>query len=241
MITNPPFAAWARQGRSWIPRDDPGCFFWLRSDLGVTVATGKVSAWANQGSAGGSFTQPTASKQPTYSASGSWPTITWSNANQTALLSSNISKAASDYLWFFAVNPTLTTATSGLWLLDILTGRLILTQENVAGGGVAFFNGSAYQGVVSATTGKQILAFELISGGTTNAKIDRNNTSISSGLNYSTQRAVGGSIGLGTSAAGSAAWFDGDIMEVVGTSSTDSATRNRISKYLGARYGITVA
>jgi len=41
----------------------------LRADLGITLNGATVSAWANQGTAGGSFTQGTASDQPTYVAS----------------------------------------------------------------------------------------------------------------------------------------------------------------------------
>lgn len=41
----------------------------LRADLGVTLNSGNVSAWANQGSLGGTFSQGSASLQPAFVAS----------------------------------------------------------------------------------------------------------------------------------------------------------------------------
>lgn len=56
--------------RVWTPRRTQGCVLWLRADLGVTLNGSTVSAWANQGTLGGSFTQGTAASQPTFSAAG---------------------------------------------------------------------------------------------------------------------------------------------------------------------------
>lgn len=232
--------------RPYLPRDEEGCFLWLRSDLGITISgTGGVSAWANQGTAGGTFTQGTASQQPSYTVSGiaNWPTLGWTQAARTFMINSTITNAASDYQFFFACNPTLTQAATGVWLMDIVTGRLIFTQADLASpnGRVAFFNGAAYQCRSLGTTGAQILTFELLSGGATNGKIYRNNTAIGINGDYSTQRAVGGNVNLGTANTGGAGWFQGSIFEVIGINKPSATVRDRVNKYLGARYGITVA
>lgn len=54
----------------FLPIQLSGCALWLRADLGVTLNGSTVSAWANQGTAGGSVTQGTAASQPTWSATG---------------------------------------------------------------------------------------------------------------------------------------------------------------------------
>ena len=236
--------------RPYIPADEEGCFLWLRSDLGITLngfgAT--VQVWANQGTAGSSFSQGTASQQPGYNATGinNWPSLSWSQAAKTWMGTTTITNAASDYLAFFACTPTLTQAATGIWLMDDVTGRLIFTQANLASpnGRVAFFNNASYQGNVLGTTGPQILTFELISGGTTNANIYRNGTSIAASLNYNTQLRFGGAptsnIALGSSNLGGAGWFEGQLYEVIVLNKTGTDIRQRVEKYLGARYGIAV-
>lgn len=55
---------------AWDPRA-ASAVFWLRADKGVTLATGKVSAWADQSGAGDSnrnATQGTGANQPTFNA-----------------------------------------------------------------------------------------------------------------------------------------------------------------------------
>jgi hypothetical protein len=219
----------------------------LRSDLGITLNGASVSSWANQGTAGGSFSQGTASQQPGYNASGfaNWPTLAWSQANRTKLNNATITNAASDYLWFFALNPTLQQAATGIWLIDIQSGRIILTQADLPSpnGRVGFWNQTtgSYQARAVNTTGPQILTFELISGGTTNGKIYRNGTLIGSNGNYSTQVPVGGTMSLGSAFAGTGAgWFEGQLYEVIVLSKTGTDIRQRVEKYLGARYGIAV-
>ncbi len=48
----------------WSPTDLPGLALWLRGDLGVSTSGSSVTAWANQGSLGGSFTQAAGPMQP---------------------------------------------------------------------------------------------------------------------------------------------------------------------------------
>jgi hypothetical protein len=50
----------------WRPTRIPGCVLWLRADLGVTLVSGKVSAWADQSGMGNHFTQATGADQMAY-------------------------------------------------------------------------------------------------------------------------------------------------------------------------------
>lgn len=243
MITNPPFAAWARQGRSWIPRDEPSCGVWLRADLGVSLGSGgRVAGWANQAAWGQTFSQGTLTKQPTYSATGfgstSMPSLGFSASNTTSLAQSVISQAAADYTFIFACNPTATSSAQGLWLMDVVTGRIICTQHNTVNQKVAYFDGTTYRGTGNPTTGAQILSFQLTA--TNLGAIYRNGAALDSpGLTW-TQKALSGAITIGSANGGTSSFFQGSIAEIAILRNPDSGARSRVEKYMGRRYGITV-
>lgn len=44
---------------AFVPTRLPGCALWLRADLGITLNGSTVSAWANQGTLGGSVSTAT--------------------------------------------------------------------------------------------------------------------------------------------------------------------------------------
>lgn len=50
----------------FLPTTLSGCVMWLRSDLGITTVSGKVSVWADQSGSGNDVTQGTAGARPTY-------------------------------------------------------------------------------------------------------------------------------------------------------------------------------
>ena len=261
---------------NYLPSQETGVFLWIRADLGVTLRSGTnfVSAWANQGTGGGTFTQGNNDRQPTWNATGvaGWPSITWvrdgstvtSDSMRMAQSASSINVGLNDYTFFFACNPYHTESTSfvgndsGLWFMDsydaaagATQNRLVLAQADVGGNGarLAYFtaNNGAYAGRVLGTTGAQIVTFELKSGGTTNANIYRNGSAIATGLNYSVQQSIddvtniNSGIGLGASnSTNPAGSFSGEMYEVIGVKTTDSAMRARVTSYLGNRYGVAV-
>lgn len=71
IVFAPGIAPGLTPGGSFTPVRLPGLVSWLRSDLGVTLASGKVSAWADQSPVGSNgVSQGRAANQPTYVASG---------------------------------------------------------------------------------------------------------------------------------------------------------------------------
>lgn len=73
-------------GGSFTPVRLPGLVSWLRSDLGVTLASGKVSAWADQSPVRtNGVSQGTAAQQPTYVASGGANGLPYLNCGISAM------------------------------------------------------------------------------------------------------------------------------------------------------------
>lgn len=240
--------------KNYLPSQEAGVFLWLRGDLGITLNGSTVSAWANQGTAGGSFIQATAARQPSYNVSGQagWPSLTWTPASLTNLLwsSSSTINAASNYTFFFACNPTTATSASQLWLMDIAglpsgSPRLIFAQDaTVQSKHVAFYRASSglYQGTTdNGTTGGQILTFELDSTTLTSSTIYRNGSSIASSLAYDQIAISPGNttvaLTLGAANSGTSSNFAGDMFEVIGVNNLTSGMRQRVENYLKIRYG----
>lgn len=87
-----------------------GVTLWLRGDLGVTNASGKASAWADQSTNGNDTTQGTAGQQPVINATGinNLPTLTFTRANGTKLLgATNLASAGGPRTVFAVVKATL--------------------------------------------------------------------------------------------------------------------------------------
>lgn len=103
--------------RGFSPTQLSGCVLHLRADMGITLNGSTVSAWANQGTAGGSATQGTGSAQPTFTASG-------------------FGTASRPYLKFDGGDQLVETALS----LTAASARtiLIVAKRDTAGGGAIF-------------------------------------------------------------------------------------------------------
>lgn len=67
-----------------------GCVLDLRADVGVTLVSGKVSAWADQSGSGAVFSQATAGQRPTFNATdsayGNQPTLSFAFASSQVLI-----------------------------------------------------------------------------------------------------------------------------------------------------------
>jgi hypothetical protein len=70
--------------KSFSPPTVSGLVGWWQPHLGITLNSGSVAAWANQGTLGGSLAQNTAASQPFFNLSGSntiYPSITFNGSN----------------------------------------------------------------------------------------------------------------------------------------------------------------
>jgi hypothetical protein len=65
-----PGASAGLSAQGWNPKKLPGLKSWLRSDLGIALASGKVSAWSDLSTNGVGVAQATAILQPAYVAQG---------------------------------------------------------------------------------------------------------------------------------------------------------------------------
>lgn len=94
---------------------------WLRADLGITLNGGDVSAWANQGTAGGSFDQGTPANQPAWTSSDAnmngQASVTFTAANSDRLVSTLAASAWNFFhdgtgaTLFVVMRPVATSAT----------------------------------------------------------------------------------------------------------------------------------
>src|SRR5262245_16371433 len=71
------------EGAPWRPVMLSGLKLWLRADMGITLNSGNVSAWADQSGSVQDFVQGTANKQPAWSATSmnGRPGITFDGSN----------------------------------------------------------------------------------------------------------------------------------------------------------------
>lgn len=232
--------------RAWTPLQlGSSLALWLRADLGVTLNGATVSAWADQSGNGRHATQGTAARQPTYNATGigarqsiDFSASTW--------LTPTMASAAGDFTIFIVHLPDGITGTgggTGQYFLDFQTGRLVIAHLSSTVSGSGGYYDVAFR-TVAAASGAQVLAFRLNSTGGNSASIRRDGTTILSGKSY-TQRALGGVQSIGADyphVPTTSGQYYGKISEIVICSGnlTDANTQ-AVERYMGARYGITVA
>jgi len=97
---------------TFAPPDISGNLLWLRSDLGITIATG-VSAWADQSGNGNNLTQATGGRQPVYSAAGGpngLPMLVCTAASIQDMTGIFTVGSAPTYLWIIVLWNTLVAA-----------------------------------------------------------------------------------------------------------------------------------
>ena len=105
-------------GAAFTPTTISGCILWLRADLGVTLASGKVSAWADQSGNSNNFSQGTAAQQPVFNSSGvnGQPTLSFTAANSTFLLGPTLDATGFTGLTFVVMVNYTSTATFAMFV-----------------------------------------------------------------------------------------------------------------------------
>ncbi len=142
--------------------------WWIRADLGVTIATG-VSAWNDQSGNGVNFTQGSGTKQPSFAASAinGQPAITGDGSNDS--LNATFARVAPGtqpfYLWLVMKQVSWTTSDSICG--DFTVNGCILFQLS-SSPNLGMFNASS----VNANNGNSIGSFSRIESQFTNSTSD---------------------------------------------------------------------
>jgi hypothetical protein len=266
-LSNPQALPWGATFRIWvvpyalsfgfIPTQVSGCVLWLRADLGISLNSSNVSAWADQSGSGNSVAQTTGATQPTYNGSG--------GPNNNPYVSSS---SGSHYLRS-GTNPT-----------NIPSGNLVCTTftvQQVTGGSTSCAMGwgnaavaLAAWGLCANNHGAGVLAEETGGGNPSvwSTSLDANwhiliVTRPAGALNAGTATLYIDGVAQTFNAASSSTqtpsvdgtqpinvgtWFpSGGIDMVGGVAETgiynrvlSSSEVTSLTRYLGARYGITV-
>lgn len=229
---------------------------WLRADLGITLNGGDVSAWANQGNAGGSFDQATAANQPAWTSSDAnlngKPSVTFTAANTDRLVSTLAASA-----WNFLHDGTGAT----LWVVTRLTNsanaalvatrtaagasRGVIITHVPASNAVQMLVSDGVTNVINVTGTANaaeplstVVLFTHLTTATPDAEIFYNPSTSSRGSGSGTPSASNAAFTMYIgSTATPANPLEGSIAEVIGVDTVDAARAAQVQSYLLARYG----
>lgn len=220
------------------PDSISGLTLWLDAST-LTLNNGDIiGTWPDQ-SANGYDATGTGTNRPLYRPTGcsGQPAAEFDGINDFFSLS--MSEPAGDWTWFFVFEGDDAGGTPGnlRYLYDAASGRLILAQlaDNTNDDAPGYYDGSWKVSTTTASTGAQVLEFNLSSTG--GGKIYRNQTQLLS-TTY-TQRALGGSQRIGSVNNDSSNCFDGRMGEIICyNSALGSTDRSTIYTYINDKYGL---
>lgn len=209
---------------------------WLRSDKGITLATG-VSAWNDQSGNGNNSTQATGSQQPTYitsdGAANGKPTLSWSGAASQVLVGNYTGSPAQPYTIIVvgqtsasAQQATFTTATGALQMLG-------------NAGVWAYYDGTVVSSAVASTSLSVVAG--VFNGASSALYVNNSQTAAANGNPGSTVMGTNYYVGAALS-SGASNPLTGKIAEIiVYTVGLTTAQLKVIFQYLGARYKIATS
>lgn len=257
------------QRRAWVPTILPGCPLWLRADLGVTLNGSTVSAWANQGTLGGSCSQGTGAAQPTWSATGGPNSRAGLSFDGGDYLASTLAASAWNflhssnftlfYVWnqtatgnaFYGVLGTSTSAAGSRGIAIYWDNRTAIPATASLRSAVS--NGSAYvvdPGVSLLNNGYPANSasitehtYEYLVAGDDYASI-RNGTTVKTAESAAVPSAsnAANTLNIGIIPGAASNGLVGSIAEVIAFNRTlAAAERSVVRRYLSNRYAITVS
>lgn len=221
----------------FTPKSIAGAVLWLRADLGVTLVSGKVSAWADQSGAGDAnknATQSNATLRPVVNATGigGKPVIEFAGAQElaTGAWSANLPQPAT---WMYVVRAT---ATGIAVVVDGISGahRHLFTQSSSS-----FADINAGNDITSArefhTTDRVVIG--VFNGASSKLYVSQATPTTG---DTGTDDATGAVIGAFTD--GTSFPLTGYIAEIAAWSRALNATEvGQLNAYASARYGIAIA
>lgn len=246
-----------RRGRlQWTPRRlGSSLALWLRADMGITLNGSTVSAWADQSGNGRHATQGSAASQPTYQASSAGfagqPSLAFSRAGTADYLSSTAALLTGDasHALFLVVRPTsLATSIFGFGAIGTTNSGMstsAIGHYDPTGSVKWWYGGANNLGPVSTNVGTIAQATSYVVGKVydtaNNATVGYVNGTLDASLVAGGSYALSAGYVVGQYAAGLGTG-NAEIAEmIILTSVPTAAERSALTRYLGARYGITVS
>jgi hypothetical protein len=204
----------------------------------ITIVTG-VSEWRDKSGNSSHASQNTSGSQPTIVSAGlNGNDVIRFNAT-SQFFDINLSSSASDWDVFFVVKPNVATKESGMYIIDIQTGRLILASILAAGANVGCYVNGAWVGASAATTSAQVLSYSFNYLAGSNGSNIRRNGSVIDNFTYSSRLSLSTVATIGCSYNHLGAFYDGDIAEIIFIpSNTVPNIRQKIEGYLAWKWGL---
>lgn len=227
-------------GGQWTPLALSNLAAWYRADRGITLNGSTVSAWADQSGNGRHLSQGTAANQPTFTASGigGQPSLTFDGTNDhVACVPASWGSALVQPVTTYSVAiETSQTATARVIMSLALGGASRCQHGQLDATNVYLYSGTAIQGAASTTTARVWCGVH--NGASSALYLDNSSSAVASG--------DAGTQGMdclqisGVNGTAGALWFGSIAEGIVYAGLHDAATRARVFRYLGARYGIAV-
>lgn len=232
-------------GTPFNPTKITNCIAWYRGDLGITLNTGHVSAWADQsgrGDANENTAQGTGANQPTYNASNgtynSQATVDFDAVNDT--LVSGVWATACTRTTTIIVVGNSAGSTEHTAIDGVTNGfRYLISQFNATT--TSMFAGSQPTGTFAWATKNGVIGEFNTNGGGIDGTLYGGDfttpvfTNNNVGNNNLTQLSVGSQNGGGSS------FWNGSIAEIVFYSrALIQSERNQLRDYFNARYTLSI-
>lgn len=216
-------------GSGFLPTNIAGLIWWLDANAITGLsADDPVSTWADRSVNGDDFTA-SGGVRPLYrtSSQNGLPGVDFDGSDDS-MTNASASVTSGPRTLFMCVNPDNTTGVDQYYI-DIQTGRFILAHLTNSNPNSGWYDGS-WRSVASGTTSAQVLTFVVPGSG---GELFRDGTSL--GTADVTERALGGTIGLGSNYTGTAnfaglifEWFMYDTAVSVGVQqSAEAYLRNK--------------
>ncbi len=223
------------------PTEITGLQWWLRADLGTTIATG-VSVWADQsGNAdvNRNALQATGSKQPTLNVSdpafNNRSTLSFASASNQSLSTGAWSVPLNQPCTIFICGSDDGTVTNQTYLFNP-GGVAYLICTNNGGAGVDMYSG-AFLNIPGGNTASPRAIGTVFNGVSSAGYV---NTHVAGVTGNAGPDGMVGPVDIGFDNIG--AWLNGKIAEIIAYNSALSASdAAKVLKYLGSRYGIPIS
>jgi hypothetical protein len=235
---------------SSVPQPSSNLLLWLRSDVGVTSASGKVSAWADQSGNSNNASQTTGTLQPSLTTgainSGVLPTIAFNGTSQYMSLPSDFANLTSGVSVFVVLDRTSTTGTDVAFTCGNASNANAVIAETTGQNAELVCNGGTNSNVTTTNTpitaNTYLLLEETYAPGSTNGtgtiyvngvqKAQATNMVSTLANTTRSSNLVGTGIGLSN-------YFTGNIAEVLVYSAPLTASqRAMIESYVLSKYGV---